>query len=175
MKIYIILFLKTVIFFAIFLGIVNLRLMGFPLGFIWGLFEGLIIGIWISIMFALSVRHIPNEKRAEALKVFQVRNMELVIPYDRVFTLCKESLNLIKKCKIRKENRSQGIINARVGLNWDTNGDDISFEVSKIDDRKTRVRVSSRPALRITIFDFGKNFKNVEKIEGFLKDHEGVD
>ncbi len=48
-------------------------------------------------------------------------------------------------------------------------GDVISFEVHRIDDDRTQVKVSSRPAVPTTLVDYGKNLENVERIISFLK------
>ncbi len=80
---------------------------------------------------------------------------------------------MIKKCKIQKEDRYQGKIVARAGMTWRTWADVISFEVRKIGSDGIQVEVSSRPAVRTTLVDYGKNLENVEKIAGLLKAHSG--
>ena len=105
------------------------------------------------------------------MDVHHLRSIELQLPYDKAFNLCIESLSLIKKCKIQKENRSQGKIIAKAGMTWKTWGDVISFDMRKIDNNRTQVTVSSRPIVRTTLVDCGKNLENVEKIIRFLKGH----
>jgi hypothetical protein len=56
-------------------------------------------------------------------------------------------------------------------MTWKTFGDVISFEVRKIDNDRTQIKVSSRPAVRRTLVDYGKNLENMEKISSFLKEH----
>jgi hypothetical protein len=106
-------------------------------------------------------------KSEEAMGVYHVRNVELRLPYDKTVDLCIESLRLIKKCKIQKEDRSQGKIVARAGMTWRTWGDVISFDFLKIGNDRIQVEVSSRPAVRTTLVDYGKNLENVERIVGF--------
>ena len=122
-----------------------------------------------------SVKRMSFGTSEEAMGVHHVRNVELRLPYDKAFDLCIESLNLIKKCKIQKEDLSQGEIDARAGMTWRTFGDVISFEVRKIGDDRIQVEVSSRPAVRATLVDYGKNLENVEQIAGFLNAHNGSD
>jgi len=104
--------------------------------------------------------------------VHQVRNVELLLPYDKAFDLCVESLSLTKKCEIQDENRSQGKIFAKAGTTWKTWGDVISFEIRKTGNDRIQVEVSSRPAMSTTLVDFGKNLENVETIVGFLNAHD---
>lgn len=105
--------------------------------------------------------------------VSHVGNIELLLSFERVFDLCVESLKLIHKCKIEKEDRSQGTIDARAGMTWRTFGDRISFRVFKIDDSRTEVEVSSRPVVKSTLVDYGKNLENIERITSFLQEHGG--
>ena len=84
-----------------------------------------------------------------------------------------ESLSSIRKCKIRNREFSQGKIVAKVGLTWKSWEDVVSVDVSKMDDDRTQVEVSSRPALRTALVDNGKNLENVQKIAKFLNAHSG--
>jgi len=172
---YLKLFLATGIPFGIFMGVFYSLRYGFPEGLIAGLFAGLFLGGFMSLILGFlhsrSVKRMPFGKSKEAMDVHHVRNIELRVSYDKAFDLCIESLNLIKRCKIRKEDRSQGKVDARAGMTWKTLGDVISFDVRKIDNDRTQIEVSSRPAVRTTLVDYGKNLENVEKIIRFLKEH----
>jgi hypothetical protein len=125
----------------------------------------------LGFLHIKSVKRMALGKSAEAMGVRHVRNVELRLPYDEAFDLCIESLSLIKKCKIHNEDRVQGKIVAKAGMTWKTWRDVISFEVRKIGNDGIQIEVSSRPALRTTVVDYGKNLENVEKIVGFLNAH----
>jgi hypothetical protein len=174
MNIYLKLFLAAGIPFGIFMGIFYSLQYGFPSGLVAGLFVGILFGVFMSLILGFlhswSVKRMPSGKSEEAMGVHHVRNVELRLPYDKVFNLCVESLRLITKCKIQKEDHSQGKIVAKAGMTWKTWGDIISFEVRKIDNDRTQVMVSSRPAVRTTLVDYGKNLENVERISAFLKE-----
>lgn len=171
---YLKLFLGTGIPFGIFMGISNSFRYGFPSGLVEGLFAGIFFGGFMSLILGFlhsrSVKRMPSGKSEEAMDVHHLRNVELWLPYDKVFNLCVESLRLIKKCKIQKEDISQGKIVAKASMTWKTWGDVISFDVRKIDNDRTQVIVSSRPAVRTTLVDYGKNLENVERISSFLKE-----
>ncbi len=146
---------------------------GFSAGLIGGLFAGLIFGtlmfIILGFLHSRSVKKIASGKSEKAMGVHHVRNIEVQVPYDKLFDLCVMSLGLIKKCKIQEENRSQGRIVAKAGINWKTWGDTISFDINWMNDGYTHVKVSSRPTARTTLVDYGKNLENVEIIIAFLK------
>lgn len=171
---YLKLFLAMGIPFGIFMGIIYSLQYGFPSGIVAGLFVGLFFGVFMSLILGLvhswSVKRIPSGKSEKAMGVHHVRNVELRLPYDKAFNLCIESISLIKKCKIQKEDRSEGKIVAKAGMTWKTLGDLISFEVHKIENDRTQIVISSRPAVVTTLVDYGKNLENVERISSFLKE-----
>jgi len=148
-------------------------LAGLQAGIFFGFFFGFFMSLTLSFHHNQSVKRIIKqmslEESEEAYGVYHVRNIELRLPYDKAFDFCAESLNLIKRCKITKEDRSQGKIDARAGMTWDTWGDVISFEVRKIDSDRTQVIVSSKP-LHGQLLDDGKNLKNIERTSSFLKE-----
>ena len=175
LKLHLKIFLVTGIPFGIFMGIFYSLKYGFPSGLIAGLFrEGIIFGVFMSLILGFlhswSVKRMPYGKSEESLGVYHVRNVELRLPHDKVFNLCIASISSIKKCKIQTEDRSQGKIIAKAGSNWKTWGDVISLEVHKTDNYRTQVVVSSRPTVRATLVDYGKNLENVKIISSFLKE-----
>lgn len=158
---------------GIFAAILFSYLYGIDLGLQGGLVSGLIFG---SLMFFIlgflhshAVKKIAGDTSKESMSTCQVRNIELPLPYDRTFNLCIKSLNLISRCRVKEEERSQGKIIARSSVNWKTWGDTISFEITGISNENTAVKVSSRPTSRTTIVDFGKNLENVITIVSFLE------
>lgn len=180
-KLYLKLFLGTGIPFGIIFGIIYSIIYSLEyddffigIGILAGLFGGIFYGVFMSLI--LGSRHIRSVKRLQyrnsedAMGVHHVRNVELQLPYDKAFDLCIESIRLIKKSKIQKKDISQGKITAKAGMTWKTWGDLISFDIRKIDNEKTQVIVSSRPTLRATLVDYGKNLENVERIISFLKE-----
>lgn len=172
---YLKLFLATGIPFGIFMIIFNSFQHGISSGLVTGAVEGIFFGIFMSLvlgfMHSRSVKRMSSGESDEAMGVHHVRNVELRLDYDMVFKLCIESLSRIKKCKIKNEDRSKGKLIAKAGMTWKTFGDVISFEIHKMGDDRIQVEVSSRPSLRTTLVDYGKNLENVERIVEFLNAH----
>lgn len=100
--------------------------------------------------------------------------MELQLPYDDAFNLCIESLNVIKRHKIRRKDITEGKIVARAGITLWSAGEIISFYLNQIDDQKTRIEIASRPLIPTRFFDYGKNVENVEKIIQFLRQRTSI-
>ena len=177
MKIYLKLFLKLFLSMGIFFLVCSGVMFSIEYGFPKGLFEGLFMGIWMALWgpLIMSLFHIRGVKRItsgkydekDVLSVYHIRDIELQLPYDKTFDMCVSSLDLLKKCKVQKEDRSQGKIKARSGVFL--GGMIVSFKISKIDDSKTKVEVSSKPAFWPTLIDGGRNLENITKIIGFLE------
>jgi hypothetical protein len=157
--------LFTALFFSYLYGI-KIGLSG---GLVSGLFFGFLMFIILGFLHSRAVKKIAGDISQESMGTYQVRNIELQLPYDKTFDLCIESLNLISRCKVQEEDRSQGKIVARSSVNWKTWGDTISFDITGISDEKTAVKVSSRPTASSTIVDYGKNLENVKTIVSFLE------
>jgi hypothetical protein len=178
MKLYLKLFLATGIPFGIFTAIFFTFQFGLFYGLVSGLIEGIVFGSFMSLvcgfLHSWSVKQLPFGKSEAAMGVHHVRNTELLLPYDIAFTLCIKSLSSIKKCSIQSKNRSQGKIIAKTSMTWKTFGDVISFKLLKIDNDKIQVEVASRPIVRTTLIDYGKNLENVETILRIIKEHGDV-
>ncbi len=173
LKLYLKLFLRAGIFFLVYFAVIESIEHGFPKGLSEGLFMGIFMALWMTLFMGSlhirAIRRITSGKYDEkdVLSVHHIRNIELQLPYDKTFDMCVSSLSLIKKCKIQKEDHSQGEIQARVGIFL--GGHIVLCKVSKIDDNKTKVEVSSKPAFRPTLIDGGRNLSYVMKIIDFLK------
>ena len=165
-------FLTNGIPIGIFMGILYSALYGLYAGLISGLSTGLIFGFLmfmiLGVLHSRAVKTLAGENTAEAMETCQVRNIKLQLPYDSTFDLCMESLNMISRCNVRQEDRSQGNIIARSSINWKTWGDTISFDIERTNDEYTNIKVSSRPTSWTTLVDYGKNLENVQKIAAFL-------
>jgi len=173
MNIYLKLFFASGVPYGIVMGVIYSLCCGFFLGILAGLFSGILFGGFMSLILGFlqswSVKRISSEKSDEVIGVHHTRTVELRLPYDRAFNLCIESLKLIKKCNVQKEDRSHGKIIAKACATWKSWGEIISFDICKIDDERTQVTVSSRPVLRTTLVDYSKNLENVESIIRFFK------
>ncbi len=178
MNLYLKLFLALGIPPGILTGAFGSFLFGFPVGLFVGLIAGLFAGGLfslpvgylhrLSVRRMLAVRRMPYGEPEGAMEVRHVRHVELRLPYDQAFDLCISSLNAVKKGRIRREDRPSGRIEAKAGMTWKSWGEVISFDLRRIDENRTRVELSSKPVLRTTLVDGGKNLENVEKIAGTL-------
>ncbi len=172
MNLYLKLFLVTGPTFGIIAGAFFSLLWGLSTGLIVGLFTGLLFGGLMALILGSlhiwSVRRMPYGEPEGAMEVRHLRRVELRLPYDQAFDLCLSSVRAVRKGKIRGKDRSLGRIEAKAGMTWTSWGEVISFDLRRVDENRTRVEVSSRPVLRTTLVDLGKNLENVERIAGSL-------
>jgi hypothetical protein len=168
-------FLLSGIPFGFLLGMWYSHLYGYQAGFKGGILSGVFFGFLTFLILGLlhnqAIKKITDEKSRETLGVSHIREIALQLSYDKSFDLCMKSLQLMKRYKIIEENRAQGRIIVITGINWKTWGDRILFEITKINNGHSQIKVSSRPNARTTLVDYGKNLENVEILISFLKNH----
>ncbi len=139
-----------------------------------GIFYGGIMSITVGSWHLYCVRRISPKNYPEELIVNHKRVTELQLPYDKTFDTCIKSLGEIKKCTVKKKDHSLGEISAKIGAGWSCFGEIITFKVIRGDSNHTRVEVTSKPVIWVTLADFGKDLKNVLTIDSFLKEHNFI-
>lgn len=174
------LYLKTLLVFGpfgILMGVLGVMAFGFSFGLKFGML--FFLGVW-GIVLVLSFIHVKLSERMhpedpdEVHKVHHVREIELSLPFDDAFNLCNESLTLLDRCSIVKKDLSQGKIVAKKGPSLWSTGEVISFDIQQTNVWQSRIILSSKPPLRTTLIDFGRNLKNVEKIGQYLREKGGT-
>jgi hypothetical protein len=149
------------------LAVVQFQALMIPAILVCGAILG-IFGLFAALYHTLTVRRRPSGKFKGALKVHQVRNIELMLPYDKVFDLCFQAA-FVSGGKIYINDQGRGKILARTGRSLYSWGETIFFNLDRSDAEKTKVRVSSKPRLLANPVDYGSNLDNVEAIVNFLK------
>ena len=174
MKQYLKLFLAMAIPYAIFMSIFLSLFTGIFKAIVLGSISGILYGgIVTSFLYFLNnwqLKKIESKTHEKVRGVRHSKEIEVSLPYDKAFDLCIESLKLIKRCNVEKEDRSKGEIVAKTGVSWKSWGELITFKIEK-NGEKVKIKVKSEPVLKTTLIDYGKNFENVEKITSFLEKH----
>ena len=158
---------------GIFMTIIYSLEYGIFSGIAYGVLIGTTFGGLMSLLFGfLAQRSLIWKLRSKSQAsrgVHHVRQVEIKLPYDAAYNLCRESLQFIQDCQVQHEEWARGRIVARAGVGWQNRGNMISLEVYNLDFNKVRIRVSSRPVLSTDLIDYGRNLENVERITRFLK------
>ena len=142
------------------------------------MFELSLILVWIIffavLWFILWLTHRLGIKRKgfsltkQNLPVVQKREMQLGLPYEQAFAVSTEALDRLPRITLKSENNSKGMLMANSRITWESFGEKIVLNIQRVDDRTTKVEIVSRPIVPITMFDYGKNLENVERIRGYL-------
>ena len=159
--------------FAIMEGLFFSLRIGFWWGMVRGLFSGILFGLLMSITLGWlhhrSIKKLPFATGEYQAGVHQVRTLRVHLPYEASLALCKDSLRVIKKSTLQNEDGSVGRLDAKTGMTWKAWGERISFGVQRISDTESEIEVTSRPIIRTTLIDYGKNLENVEEILLYLR------
>jgi hypothetical protein len=152
------------VLFGTFLSIMNASLEGFALG----LFVG---AIWALLVFAVFLPLDVFEKvkcyRKYGFIDFRVRQQRTVRIDGDCITILDTLQRVFQSHKtihLRKKDTKRGIIEAEVGRSWRSFGEKMTVTLNWNQGNKVSVTVSSRPKIPATMFDFSKNFENVELI-----------
>ena len=161
------------------IGITSL-LFGVPITFLLGLrfgANGVLAGFLEAIAWAIFMaialvpldlwmtRKLPND----ALRPNQSREVEVIAACNEVFELIKSSVAGLRFMKSYTAVMEDGVIYGRTKLSWTSIGEDIVIAVNPLNATRTRVKITSRPRLRYTLLDYGKNYRNIEAISNAIK------
>lgn len=137
---------------------------------------GLIFGTFMVVILGIA-NYISVKSRGgnASTSVVQESTVDLKLSMEEAFQYCKVATSTIKGTKVTFEDLNLGIIRAKTPLNISTWGDVIEFELHKVTEETTKVRVKSKPVLTTTIIDYGKNLENINKITRYLERKEVVD
>jgi len=120
MKLYLKLFLYTSISTGLIMGILFSLDNGYSEGFFFGIICGLFAGFFGTIMERYKhykfIKRLGYEISDETLDAHQTRQFDLNIPYNKAYDFCLKFIQLMKKGRIKTEDRSKGIIDARIGM-----------------------------------------------------------
>ncbi|MBM7603737.1 hypothetical protein JOC75_001710 [Metabacillus crassostreae] len=131
---------------------------------------GLVFGLFMSLfMTILDFQSKKSIGEGKSNGVHKKGTIEVPLPEDEVFKLCRDAGSVLKGAKVRHENQQKGLLIIRTGINWKTWGDIIEIVVEDIDANHTRVFIQSRPVVPTTLVDYGKNYENIKRIIGYIE------
>lgn len=158
---------------------------GVPFGLLMGLFYpypalvllvGILYGAVMSGVFGtLQHRSVKGKKQTHTDGVKQAREFEIDLPYQQAFSACLDAVNEIQRAKIQMANSHTGVIRARTGINLMTYGEIITFHLQPLDADTTLIRIDSRPRLKTTLIDYGRNLEHVNRLSLYLRQRSASD
>jgi len=161
------------------LGVLVAILVWLPMSLKLGLLAGAIAAIksaviWTIIMALFfvpadyfSTRRLPPE----ALKLQHERELRVSGSREQVFEKCHAVLESLPFIKAVTSTNGGAQLSAKTKMSLASFGEAIELTFKIQDKNAVAILVNSRPAVRYTLLDFGKNFRNVEQIAAALNKH----
>jgi hypothetical protein len=137
---------------------------------LFGFVSGSLMGLALQIYSDYKVRQVAPEAGAEAFKVRQQRNLVLFAGYDRAFDICLESADVLRKAKVKRQDKTRGIIEVKTAMNRNIFGEKITYRLKELTAATTEIELLSAPVPRTILLDYGEGWKAIEEVSAFLQD-----
>lgn len=124
--------------------------------------------IMMSICTFIDYVYTKNYKRTKTIFPVEEKSFDVAIDYQAAFDRAKNTLPLIG-ARMDYCNASEGIIKASTGRSWKSFGEIIEIKIGK--NRNTTIHVQSKPLVKFTVMDCGRNYEN---IQAFFSNFEEV-
>ena len=126
-------------------------------------------GLGVPIVLGLDAvarRGLPGES---AYPHQQRRTLSTRRSSHEAFQLVELVLKSQSWLRLTATGRREGTLAARVPASLASSGERVAVHVTRTESGATTVIMTSEPLLRLTLIDFGKNWKNLERLEQALR------
>jgi hypothetical protein len=155
---------------ALMVLIVTLVFKGDQHAFQYGLNAGLLIGgifavLLVCVLLPLDLTtHLFAAKGLykEIWELEQSREITLEGSAKEIMSRARQGLLSVPYVKSVSDNPERYALKATIGTSWRSYGEDMEVEVEKLAEDKWRLLCTSRSATKNVLFDYAKNFDNVE-------------
>ena len=178
LKKYLVTFSKAAIYFGFCMFIVKVVQNYFQenetfLGVDGSIFAGFLFGLFIVSMEFISDRMLKARGiNYSDSNVNQKRKLKINKNISDIVSSYKRALSSLNKPKVLEEDMD--MVLAKTGISWKSFGEVVSISATPINDESTIIEIASRPSLRSTVMDYGKNIENVEVLVRYYKSEYGA-
>lgn len=138
--------------------------------FQYGLKAGLLLGgifavLLVCVMLPLDLTarlFLSKTGYKEIWELEQCRDFEFEGPLKNAIAHCRQALLAVPNIGSVIEDAENLVIRASTGISWRSRGEQIDVEINPIAENKWQLKCTSRPPSSDIVFDYGKNFDNVE-------------
>jgi hypothetical protein len=138
----------------------------FQVSFSFGLCVGLMVAVIIGMVFLLidltARLFLAKGLYEDIWKLEQVREVPLEGTAKEVVAACRQALLAVPYVKAVSDDTEHLITRATIGQSLRSGGEAMEVEINPVGERSWRLRCVSRPLASGVVFDYGKNFENVE-------------
>lgn len=150
--------------------IVTLVVKGDQHAFRYGLNAGLLLGSIFAIfltgvMLPLDLAakiFLSKGKYKEIWELVQTREMDFEGTFKDVVAACRQALLAVPYMKAVTEDLDSNVIAGSVGMSWRSPGEKVEVKISPLSENRWHLRCISTSPSDNVVFDYGKNFENVE-------------
>lgn len=150
--------------------------MSLKLGILNGAIAAIITSISWTIVMAIifipidyfSNRNLPPE----ALSVSQKRDIQVSGNIEQVFQKALDILKGFKSVRTTTPFKEKLTISARTKITCLTFGEEITLQFDVLSQNSVKIHIKSHPAVRYTLLDYGRNFKNIEYLSNRIRGEE---
>lgn|SRR5208283_1482460 len=129
-----------------------------------------VIGTFIAAIMIIPIDYIMTRKLpSEALHLAQHRELQIKGALNQIFNQCQDILEKIEFIKKVTPSKDKMNISALTKRSLISNGENITLQFHILSQDMTTIDINSRPVVRFTQLDFGKNFRNVESISKMIE------
>ncbi|MBC7996643.1 MAG: hypothetical protein IAF58_01795 [Leptolyngbya sp.] len=138
----------------------------FEYGIRWGLGIGLVFAtLMVALMLPLDLAlHMFRAKGSheEIWELEQTRELAFVGSGKEVMAACRKALLTVPYVHQVSDDMENLVAHASTGPSWRSPGEDLEVEINPISENNWQVKCVSRSRSKSVVFDYAKNFENVE-------------
>jgi hypothetical protein len=131
-----------------------------------GIVVGLAMAFILPAMNSVGLKLRGFDPDTDGVDVDVRRTVEVPLPPEQALARCREALERMRAKRMRVDPAS-ATVEGRGRISWASFGEEVLCRVEPAGGG-SRVEIRSRPVLRTTLMDCGKNLENVERIRAAL-------
>lgn len=138
----------------------------FEYGVRWGLSIGMVFAIlMVAVLLPLDLFLRMNRSKGEHSQLWELEQTREIV-YEgtskEVMAACRRALLMVPYVHQVSDDTEHLSAHASTGASWRSPGEEIDVEVNPISENKWSVKCVSRSRSKNVVFDYAKNFENVE-------------
>ena len=138
----------------------------FPFAFESGLVIGVIAAFVLGVVFLLvdltARLFLAKGLYEDIWKLDQTRELIATGSAKDVVSASRQALLAVPYVRAVSDDSEHLISRATVGQSWRSSGEDMEVEINPLGENRWSLKCTSRPHAQDTVFDYGKNFENVQ-------------
>jgi len=127
-----------------------------------GVFCALLLGVVFLLMDLTARLFLAKGVYKEIWQLEQIRDLTAQGTAKEVVAACRQALLAVPYIRSVSDDMEHLITRATVGQSWRSAGEEMEVEMNPEAEHVWKLRCTSRPKSGNLVFDYGKNFENVE-------------